>query len=233
MFIITKIVFDNLGREIEREGYEYFGPLALGCGASSQQESLEASQAAYYQTLQQNAQQEFGQASSVFNDIYQAMSPIVAAGPNQLGYSAGELATLDNAALTGTSQAYTGAAQSVRQQEAAAGGSNFVPSGATLQINSQLAGQAAAQEGSELNQIQQADYQQGSQNYWQASGDLASATGAYNPATSAAGEANTGGADAANTANQIAQENNSWMQAVSGAIGGAGSVIGGALSRQK
>src|ERR1700677_734226 len=175
------------------------------CGASSQQTQIEAEQANYYNVLTQQAQAEYGQASKVFNDLYSAMAPIVAAGPNQEGFSQGELANLNATATTGTGQAYSAAAQSVRQQEAAGMGSNFIPSGATLQTNAEIAGQGAAQEGSELNQIEQADYTTGRQNYFTAAGDLAAATGTYNPATGAAGAANQGGSDAANTANQIAQ----------------------------
>ena len=201
------------------------------CGASSSQNQIEQQQQQYYQTLQQQAQQEFGQASKVFNDIYTAMSPIIAAGPDQQGFSASELQNLNQTAITGTSQAYTSAAQAVRQQAAAAGGSNFVPTGASIQSNQVLAGGAAAQEGNELSQIEQANYATGRQNFFTAEGDLAAATGTFNPATGASGAANTGGEAAANTANQIAQENNSWMTAVSGALGGiAGGVVSGGMS---
>jgi hypothetical protein len=201
------------------------------CGASSQQTQIEAQQAQYYSVLTQQAQQEFGQASKVFNDLYTAMAPIVAAGPNQQGFSAPELSSLNESAITGTSQAYTNAAQAVRQQQAAAGGREFIPSGATMQQNEIVAAQAAGQESSELNQIQQANYATGRQNYFTAAGDLAASTGTYNPATGAAGAANQSGEAAATTANQIAQENNSWMQAVSGALGGiAGGVVSGGMS---
>jgi hypothetical protein len=230
-FVTTKITWDIDGTVLEHEKYAYSGPYEKCCGASSQQEQIEASQQAYYQTLQSEANTEFQGAMKAFNDLYGVMAPIVAAGPNQLGYSAGQLQNLDTTAVTGTAQAYSGAAQAARQQAAAAGGSNFVPSGATLQENGIIAGQAAAQEGSELSQIMQSDYAQGNANFFQASGDLAAATGTFNPATAGAGAANTGGSDAANTANQIAQENNSWMQAVSGALGGiAGGVASGGMS---
>jgi hypothetical protein len=230
-FITTKIVWNRNGDVVEQEGFLYEGPVEKCCGASSQQNAIEASQANYYNVLTQQAQQEFGQASTVFNDIYAAMSPIVAAGPDQQGFSQPELQNLNSTAIQGTGQAYSGAAESVRQQEAAQGGSNFVPSGATMQENEIVAGQAAAQEGSELNQIQAANYATGRQNYFTAAGDLAASTGTYNPATGAAGAANQGGSDAATTANQIAQENNSWMQAVSGALGGVtGSVVSGGMS---
>lgn len=230
-FITTKLVLDRNGNVIEHVGFFYNGPIDKCCGASSQQNQIEASQQAYYQTLQTQAQEEFGQASQVFGDLYAAMSPIVAAGPNQQGFSAGELQNLDSTAVTGAGEAYTAAAQTVRQQEAAAGGSNFVPSGATQQINAEVAAQGASQTSTEENQIQQADYATGRSNYFTAAGDLAAATGTYNPATGAAGAANTGGSDAANTANQIAQENNSWVSAVTGALGGvAGGIATGGMN---
>jgi len=224
MYVTTKIVWDYRGVILEKEGYLYDGPIEHLCGASQQQEQ-------YYNTLINQANTEFGNASKVFNDLYSAMSPIVAAGPNQQGYSATELNNLNQVAIGGTSQAYNNAAKVARESSAAAGGSNFIPSGATLQTNAAIAGSAAQQESSELSQIQSNNYAQGRENYFTAAGDLAGATGTFNPATAGANAATEGGNSAANTANQIAQENNSWVQAVTGAIGGvAGSIATGGMS---
>jgi len=231
MFITTRITWDLSGKVIEHEGYFYSGPISSLCGASSQQNQIEAQQQAYYQTLTQQAQQEFGQASKVFDDLYAAMSPIVAAGINQQGFSTGELQNLNSIAETSSGEAYSAAAQNVREQEAAAGGSNFVPSGANEQINAEVAARGAGQTAGELNQIEQANYATGRSNYLAAAGDLSAATGTYSTSIGAANAATAGGNAAANTANQIAQENNSWVGAVTGALGGiAGSVVSGGMS---
>ena len=200
------------------------------CGASSQQQQIEQEQQQYYSTLTQQAQQEFGLAMSNYNDLYSALSPIVAGGINQQGFNAAELTDLNNQALQGSSQAYTSAAQSAREHAAAGGGSNFVPSGATMQTNALIGASAAQQQSSELNQIQQANYATGRQNFLSAVGDLNAASGVLGAGTGAANAATAGGSAAANTANQIAQENNSWVQAVTGALGGvAGSIATGGM----
>ncbi len=72
----------------------------------------------------------------------------------------------------------------------------------------------------QLNQINLNDYATGRQNYQQAVNDLAGATNVYNPATSVDNAA-TGALDGqAKTASDISSQNNSWVQAVTGALGG-------------
>src|ERR1700741_3983741 len=105
MFVITKGEFDwKTGAVLTRDGYEYAGDVALCCGASSQQTQLADAQQAYYTTLTNEAQQEFGQASGIFNELKSQFSPILAAGPNQEGYDPETMALLNSKAATGTGQ---------------------------------------------------------------------------------------------------------------------------------
>ena len=171
--------------------------------------------------MMQQAQQIFGGSSKVFNDVVGAFSPIVASGPNQHGFSAPEKAALDSQAITQTGQAYQNASQAVKEANAAVGGGNMaLPSGAEIGRNLEVADSAAAQTAGELSQIDQADWAQGRQNFFQAAGGLESAPGVFNPATGAGGAATGAGSAASQTADQIAQENNSWVSAVTGALGG-------------
>src|SRR5204863_8844752 len=91
-----------------------------------------------------------------------------------------------------------------------------------------LASSAAAQTAGELNQIEQANYTQGRQNFYNALNPLESSTNVFNPATGA-GEAAVGaGNAAATTANEISQANNSWVSGLTGMLGGlAGNLIPG------
>lgn len=231
MFIATKIVLNKDGTIISREGFEYSGPVSLLCGASQDQQAILTAQQNFYSFLTSAAQQEFTKGMSVFNDIFSAMSPIVAAGPNQQGFSKPELSALQTGAEENTAQAYRQASQAAREQEAAVGGNQFIPTGGTAQINAEIAAQGAGQVSNELNQITQADYATGRQNFFAAENALSGATNVFNPVTGASGAANQGGSDAANTANQIAQQNNSWLGAVSGALGGvAGAAMTGGMS---
>jgi hypothetical protein len=208
--------------------YDYSGCVELACGASSQQTAIEKSQQDYYNTMTQQAQEVFGEASQVFKDLNAAFAPIVAAGPNQQGFSAAELSNLNSQAITNTGQAYQNAKEAVGEREAAYGGGNLaLPSGARIGADLGLAESAANQTSGELSQINQADYATGRQNFFNAAGALGGATGTFNPATGIANATTGAGSAAANTANQIASENNSWVNATIGALGGvAGAAVG-------
>ena len=66
------------------------------CGASSQQKQIEQAQSNYYNTLTQQANQIFGYASSIFNELQSTFAPILAKGPNQEGFSDAEKQNLNN-----------------------------------------------------------------------------------------------------------------------------------------
>lgn len=193
------------------------------CGASSQQESLEASQASYYQTLQQQASAEFGQSSKIFQDLTSTFEPILAAGPGQTGYTTGEVNNLNSIAATTQGQAYSTSEQAINRQLAATGAG--LPSGVATKVRTGLAGSSAQNLASEQQTIQQNNYAQGNQNWLTAAQALSGATGVYGTANGAAGAANQGGSAASETANEIAQESNSWMSLVGGALGGATSAL--------
>ena len=201
------------------------------CGATDSQKQVGAEQTSQFQTMVNQAQEVFGNSSSVFNDLVNAMQPIAASGPNQEGFSAAEKSNLDSSAITNTAQAYKNASQAVKESEASVGGGNVdLPGGAQIGADLSVANSGAAQTANEENQINQADYATGRQNFFQASSDLAEAPNVFNPATSAGSAATSSGTAAANTENQIAQENNSWVGAVTGALGGiAGDVVTGGM----
>jgi len=218
-------------REYE-ESFDYDGPVAQLCGATSAQNQIQQQQSQFSQQLVQQASQIFGNSSKVFNDLVNTFLPTVQAGPNQEGFSAAEKANLQSNAITSTGQAYRNARQAVGQAQAAQGGGNTpgITSGAKVGTDLNLAESAANQTSSELSQIDQANYNQGRQNYQFAAERLSDAPNVFNPATSAGNAATSSQEGTANTANQIAQENNSWVQAVTGALGGvAGAATGGML----
>ena len=235
MKIYEKLVFqwnDETGSYIKvaEVSKEYDGPVAQLCGATDSQKQIQQQQQSFSQQLVSQASAVFGNASKVFNDLVNTFSPTIAAGPNQEGFSAAEKANLQSTAITSTGQAYRNARQAVGEAQAAQGGGNTpgVTSGAKVGTDLSLAENAANQTSSELSQIEQADYNQGRQNYDFAVEGLSKAPDVFNPATGADNAATGSQEGAANTANQIAQENNSWVQAVTGALGGvAGAATGG------
>lgn len=217
---------DNQYIKVHEDSYEYNGEVSLTCGASGAQNQIEQSQQSFANQVQGQAGQIFGQSSSVFNDLMNTFSPIVAAGPGQQGFTPTETSALNSQAITGVGQSYKNEKQALGDQQAAQGGGRAVlPGGASTGPQLQLAENAGNQTAGELNQITQANYNQGRQNWLSAASGLASAPGVFGTALGA--DSTTGGLQggAANTANQIAQENAGPLQAV---IGAAGSVAGAA-----
>lgn len=215
--------------EIVRIGHDYDGPVAQCCGATQGMQNIANQQSAFSQQLVNQATSIFGSASTVFNDLLKTFTPTVAAGPNQQGFSAAENANLTARAINDTGQAYKNAKSAVGNAEAAQGGGNTgLVSGARIGTDMGLAESAANQTSSELSQVNQANYEVGRQNYNNAVGGLENAPRVFDPATSAANAATNSQEGAANTENQIAQENQSWIQSVTGALGGiAGAAAGG------
>jgi len=202
------------------------------CGASSQQKQIEQAQSNYYNTLTQQANQIFGYASSIFNELQSTFAPILAKGPNQEGFSDAEKQNLNNEITNDTGSSYKKAADAVNSQLAAQGGGDVpIISSSQNQVRQELATSAASQEAAERRQVTAADYATGRQNFLAAAGALSGATNVFNPATSAAGAATNAGSAAANTADQISQMNNSWINATIGALGGiAGAAAKGGMT---
>jgi hypothetical protein len=197
------------------------------CGASSAQVGLQNAQISFYNEMTADYQQTYSQNQQILKSLTASFSPILAAGPNQEGFSSAELQSLESSATTGVGQNYAAAQKALAIQQGAQGGGNsFVPSGANSEMRGQLAQSAAQQESSEQLGIQQADYQTGQQNYWQAAGALGGVANAYNP-TGYSGAATGAGGAASTTANEVEQANNSWMQLAAGALGATGSALGG------
>ena len=232
MKIITKSIWqwDDKCKQYVRqyeESYEYTGIVALACGSTSAQNATAAAQSNFYTQMTQQAQQVFGQTSAVFNQLVQSFAPTVQAGPNQQGFSQAEDQNLNSEAITQTGQSYKNAKEAVGDAESSIGGGNQpLPSGASVGANLQLASGAANQTAGELSQIQQANYATGKQNYDTAVQGLENAPGVFNSSAGFSNAATNSGSAAANTENQIAQENNSWVNALTGALGGvAGAAV--------
>lgn len=233
MRIHTKIKFEWDGEkyvETYEEGYEFpVNGIALCKGATQQQNDLAASQTGFYNTLTQDYGQQFANQSSILNSLNQSLSPTVAAGPSQFGYSNAQTNALNSTALQGTAQTYQNAQKALQNQQAQQGGGNMaLPSGVAAQNAAALAASGANQTSSELLGIQNAGYAQGNQNYNNAISSLGSVASQYNP-TGYSNSATGAGSSAASELNTIQQENTaaSPLSIVGGLLGG----IAGAASK--
>jgi len=251
MRISTKVIIHiPSGRVLRREGYDYTGPLAL-CKASDAQTQLEQSQSDFYKTLSSayatqfaGQQQILSSLTSAFQpllslggQIAQTFQPILAAGPGQAGFTPTEEAAMRTSASDANANAFQ-SAQIAAQNSNQSGGSELLPSGAAAQINADVNARAASQEATAQNQITQANYAIGRQNFSQAANILGGLnTQATNTLTDTSkifdplGFAKTAtqtGTDAFGQATTIQQENSAWEGEVGGALGGiAGSFLGG------
>lgn len=197
------------------------------CGASSQQKDIEAQQAAFYKEMTGENKIVFAQNQGILKALNAAFEPILAAGPNQRGFSDEERQNLNSQAVTGTGQNYSKAAAALGAvQGAEGGGTAYIPSGAKHQQQAQLAESAASNESSIESNILAADYSTGRENYYHAADALGGVAAGLNP-TGYANAATGAGSAAAETANQIAQASNSWMNLVGGALGAAGTAYAG------
>jgi hypothetical protein len=206
-------------------------------GASATQDQLQSEEASFYQTQVQaynTAYKNFSDLSATLNAQF---APILAAGPNQMGFNDAELTNLDTTATEGTAQGYAKAKQALQENVAAQGGgmSNInLTSGATEQEQEELASTAAGTESAEKLGIQQAGYSQGYNEWENAVQGTESLAAGWNP-NSFSSSANSAAQTANTEANTITQENNSVWTSVIGALGGiAGSAAGGwALGKSK
>jgi hypothetical protein len=206
--------------------------VALCKGASSQQSALANSQQQFYQTLTNDYNTQFANQNAILGTLSSALNPIIAAGPNQMGYNQAELNTLNSQAVQGTGNQYANAAKALGQQQAAQGGGNsYLPTGAQAAQQAGLISSAANQASNQLLGIKQAGYQQGYNQYQSAVGQLGGVAGMYNP-TGYAGQASGAGNSAFNAATQVQQMNNaaSPWNLVGGILGGAASAFTGGLT---
>jgi hypothetical protein len=181
----------------------------------------------------------FGQNQAILGSLKTALEPIISAGPNQTGFSAPEEAAMRTQASDAITQGTQNAQIAANAKEAAAGGGGaFVPSGANQQIGEMVNTQGAIANANQQENITQANYATGRQNFNTAIGELvggaeglAGASSGFGGAVSGSENAATGAASSSmEGATQIQQANSSWMAPVMGAIGAiGGAALGGPL----
>ena len=208
--------------------------MCLGIGPSGGSKQINNMTGSAYGTAINQAKQEFGDANTVFNDLVNSTAPIVAAGPEQTGFSAQQESAINANTIDTTAAQYKNAATAVKSDIAGQGGGNIaLPSGANIATEEALAEAGAQQTASGLRSNLQADYAAGNQNWEFAEGTLGKAPGVFSTA-------NTATADTANLGKVALDSQNvinaapSWQKIGMSALGaglnmvapGAGTVLG-------
>ena len=218
---------------VKQKSSDYDGEILLCKGATATQDQLSQSEANYYNVATQNAQTTFGESQAALSAVQNAWGGILAKGANQMGYSQGQLDTLNAQNIQGVGQQYGNAARALKEQQAATGGGNtYLPSGVQSQQQASLASSAANQASSQGLNILNAGYNYGAELFQNASNAYMGAASAYNPVGMSG--AATGAAGAANSeANAVQQANDAWAQNLTGLAAGAMGGAGAALSGSK
>lgn len=237
MRISTKVIIEiATGRVLERESCDYFGPLELACGSTAAQQSAQANEAtlansetSFYNSLQQDFSQVFGQNENIMQSLNSAFQPIISAGVNQQGFSPAELTAMQTQASDLTTTGAQNAQIAAAAKNATTGGSQ-IPSGAQQQIGAMINESAANENAQQQGQITQANYATGRQNFFNAEQGLVSGTEGLESAAAGFSGAASGAGNAANAGNQAAlegataieQANDAWYAPLMGAIGSIG-----------
>jgi hypothetical protein len=190
------------------------------CGAPPEQTQLANEQAQFYRQLTQSYKTVFPEQQAILAALTKEFQPILAAGPNQPGFSAAEEAALRTQASDTTTRGAQQADVALGGKLAAEGDAT-IPSGAKAQLEAGLLESANAENAGLQNKITGENYAIGRSNFLNAARELETGAGLLNP--SGAASVATGAGSAANTTwNDIAAENSAWMGPVFGAIGGLG-----------
>jgi hypothetical protein len=199
------------------------------CGATQAQKDAQQAQANLANEMTKDYATVFGENQNILSSLKTALQPIIAAGPNQQGFSPAELTNLQGQATNLSAQGANNAEIAAQNREASAGGgSAAIPSGASEQINAMVNNSANQNLANTQANITAENYATGRQNFFNAQGDLASAAGALeNPATQAGNAATGANTESMNAATQIQQANDEWVSALGGMVGSLG---GAALS---
>lgn len=188
---------------------------------SDAQKNLANEQAAFYKTLTADYGTQFKSQSNILASLQQAFEPILQAGPGQYGFTTAEDTSLRTSAADTIARNFSGAQTALNDTLAARGGGNtFLPSGADAQLQAGLEGSEAAAQSTASNQITQAGFNQGNQNFLSAAGILGGTAQQYNPLGYAGANTNAGNS-AFGSATTLYNQGTAWQGALGGILGGA------------
>lgn len=189
------------------------------CGATNSQKTLQQEQMDFYQQAMDMTKEQYANQQAIWKPMSDQFQSIFSKGPSQEGFSPAQKDALTSQAVTGTATNFGNARKAVAEGLAAEGGDG-VTSGAAEQLKGNVATSAATNLSNQEMQIENADWEQGYNEWLNAGQGLEAIAAGENP-TGFENSANSAGSAASTTAKDIAEEDNSWINA---AIGAAGSI---------
>lgn len=196
------------------------------CGPSQQETIAQGSQQSLAMSMEADFQKRFAGQDQLLQNLNNSLTPIVAAGPEQQGFSASELAAKNTQAINSSAAANRNARQSAGNAIAGQNNSSGLESGIHRAIEAGIGSEAANQLASEQNNITQQNYDVGRSNYRTAVAGSQALAGQYDPTAFSSG-AKSGLDSSFSMADRI----NTQQQAKGKAIaGGLSSLAKSALS---
>lgn len=201
------------------------------CGPSSQEQSLSNEQSQFYNNLTNEYSTVFGENQQITSALSNAMSPILAAGPSQTGFSPSQLNAMTTQNIQGTATDYANAQKATAQILAGRGGGDtFLPSSVNANLLATNANAAAAEQSTNQLNITNADYARGYQNWQTAASSLAGTASLLNP-TNYATTATSAGQQAFGSAQTMANQAFAPWSAAMGSLGSVAGLATGNLLR--
>lgn len=203
------------------------------CGSNEEQTDAQAQEADFSRQMMAENATVYGKQQGILDSLNQGFQKIVAQGPSQEGFSAGEKTNLDTMGTESVAANMSKASKSLGEGQAAQGGGDtFIPSGVKDQQREELAEAGATADSAAHAKVLSDDYATGRDNYNAAVGGEETVAADLNPVaySGATTSANSASADEANA---IATAANSPFTAVMGALGGvAGAATTGFLTKK-
>lgn len=202
------------------ESFDYCGSVDLMCGPSAEERGVAAQQSSMFNTLAGNYATVFGDQQAILSELNQSLSPIIAAGPNQQGMNAAQLAALNTQAINSNAAAARNAIQAA-QSRAGAGSPSGLPTGIDTQISQAINAAETANLANAQLGITNENYNLGRQQYNTALGQTENLAQLENPVPYA-GQATSAGSQAFQSQDKISQEQNQRESELAGGIAGLG-----------
>jgi hypothetical protein len=214
MRISSKIVFDIETLEVvERESYEYSGPIAL-CKGDQTAQNEEQSQATFSNTLQNAFQTNNAAQQNQLNFLNQKMQNMI---NNPTGYSPQTLASLRASANDQIAAQDQNVTRAVNNQQQTEGGAEGLPSGVNSQINASIASQAAQAGSAAQQNITEQNAQLQNQNMWNAVQGEGTVAGMENP-EGMAGEEEGAASNVSNLSQAVTQSSGPTWGSILGGV---------------
>ena len=150
-------------------------------GPSNDQTLLTGEEGSFARLLQADFSEQFADQRDVLAKLNSALSPMIAAGPDQQGFSDKELSALNAKAISSTGGAYRNAEQALGNSIAAHNGGNGLETGIDAQLRGTLASEAAGKLADTQTNIALKSYEVGRDNFNRATAGAQALAGLYNP----------------------------------------------------